>query len=117
MAIKISELPETVTVDFSEDILAIVDISANQTKKIKLINLVEPSIAKTFLFEGSDYHLCRKTATYTSLIERGSGTITLKTSTDGTTFNTATLPFSVEEGDVIKFTCSNLTTYKSILLK
>ena len=117
MAIKISELTELTIIDLSADEVPIVDASAGRTKRIKPSLFYNTGIPKTFLFEGTDYHICKAPATYTTMIQRGTGTITLGKSTDGTSFSTVTLPFSVAEGDVISFECTGLTTYKSVLLK
>ena len=74
------------------------------------------AISMNFVGDEDKYHIAPTNITLTELKESGTGTITFETSSDGINFTPTTLPITLSEDNVLKVSCTNFSTFKTIIL-
>lgn len=104
----------------NDDYLFLTDTSdSNNPKRITAGNVLLSSKAVTISWtsNGDAYLVAHEAMTLGSARTRGTGTVAYAKSTDGTTFNSATLPITLAVDDVLKISVTGLSGYKSVTLE
>ena len=104
----------------NDDYLFLTDTSdSDNPKRITAGNVLLSSKAITISWtsDGDAYLVAHEAMTLGSARTRGTGTVAYAKSTDGTTFNAATLPVTLAVDDVLKISVTGLSGYKSVTLE